>query len=210
MNKKTLNEFFFHIEDVLDVWAWHRVHPRAQSLDAVSKFRSTLSLLPDISRQYSPSVDYFLGLQSLLSKSSVASDPLIIPLRIQVSHPLLEETFHQAIRHFEAGRWAPAMNLLKSQDGAIDVLVGLEDACAAMGGSPSPPERYEYGKAKLTRVEFDMQLAMCRASQLIHTGDWHFKEAETGVPEDMMGRAQLAQDDYRSVSLLIGFDIAFI
>ena len=201
MNKQAVNELYFHIEEALDIWAWQRVYPDAQSPDAVSKFQSTLSSLPDIAREYSPSVDIFLGIQSLLSRSKVALDPLIIPLRIQVSHPSIEETFHEAVRHFEAGRWAPAMSLLKSQDAAIDVLAGLEDVHAA---SLPRGQREENGSARSWRVDFDVQLAMCQASQLLHTGDWHFKEAETGMAEDLMGRAQLAQDDYRSVFSLTG------
>ena len=200
MNKQDVKELYIHIEVALDVWAWQCAYPHERSPVVVSKFRSTLSFLSDVAHKYSPSVDIFLGIQSLLSRSKVASDPLVISLRIQVSHPPIEEVFHEAVRHFEAGRWAPAMSLLKSQDAAIDVLAGLEDVHAAIEGSSLPQEPRENVSARLWRVDFDMQLAMCRASQLLHTGDWHFKEAETGMAEDLMGRAQLAQDDYRSVS----------
>jgi hypothetical protein len=93
------------------------------------------------------------------------------------------------------------MSTLQSKDATIDVLIGLEDAyertAVAEADAHSPLERSEPGRARLIRTEFDMQLAMCRASQLICTGDRHFKEAETGMPEDMIGNAQLAQDDYR-------------
>jgi hypothetical protein len=206
MNKQAMRDLFFHVEEVLDIWTWHTAHTHAQANEAMSKFQSTLSYLPEMSRQYSPTVDFCLGLQSLLSKSSLTSDHRIIPLRIQVSRPPIEEAFHQAIRHFEAGQWALAMNLLNSQDSAIDVLVSLEEKYLAGESSSSSPRladhELEYGMARLTRREFDTQLAMCRASQLMHTGDCHFREAETGIAEDMMGRAQLAQDDYRLVSTI--------
>lgn len=202
MNKGDAENLLSQVDEVLSVWAWQHLHHRAGFLECVSLIRSTLSLLPQIARQSVHSNDIFRDLQLQLSKSTITSDPLILSLRIEAGHAALEDTLHQAIRHFEAGRWALAMSLLKSQDALIDVLVDVEDAyqnAAAVDSSWTPLEPFESGKANLTRVEFDMQLAMCRASQLIHTGDMHFREAETGVAEDMMGHAQLAQDDYRCV-----------
>jgi len=98
------------------------------------------------------------------------------------------------------------MNLLKSQDAAINVLIDLEGAykeAAAKDKFLPPLDLPESRNAALTRVEFDMQLAICHTSQLIHTGDLHFKDAETGMAEDMMGHAQLAQDDYRAALLCV-------
>jgi hypothetical protein len=201
MNKEDAQNLLSQVDEVLNIWTWQHAHHHAGFLECVSVLRSTLSLLPHFARQSGHSKVIFHGLELRLSKSAITPDPLILSLRIEACHVALEDTLHHAIRHFEAGRWAPAMSLLKSQDALIDVLVNVEDTyqkAAAMDSSWIPLEGFESGKASLTRIEFDMQLAMCRASQLIHMGDMHFREAETGVAEDMMGRAQLAQDDYRA------------
>jgi hypothetical protein len=214
MNQQDLNDFLSHFDEALDIWAWRCVHPNSGFLHADAIFRKTLSSLPDVVRQCSHPEDTFRHLQSLLAKSKVSSDPLLMPLRMVVSHFFLEKALHEAVRHFEAGRWAPAMSLLKSQDAAVSVLMELEDAyerAAAKDNSSSLLRGYELGTARLTRTDFDLQLAICQGSQLVHTGDWHFREAEVGMAEDMMGRAQLAQDDYRQVawipSLVLPFKI---
>jgi len=118
----------------------------------------------------------------------------------------MRDIFHQAVGHFEAGRWAQAMNLLYSKDSALDVLVGLENEYEANANSLTPStslldDGYDLGTARMLRADFAMQLAMCKGAQLIHTGDLHFSEAEAGEPEDLLARALLAQDDYRYVDL---------
>lgn len=123
-------------------------------------------------------------------------------IHIETQHAIFEDIFHEAIRHFEAGRWAPAMSLLKSKDSSIDVLVELEEKETERASDVDRVriwDNFELGRAKMVRKDFDMQLAMCRGAQLIHLGDLHFKEAETGEPEDFMAAALLAQDDYRLV-----------
>ena len=195
VNKQDVNTLFTRIDEALSIWAWRRAHPRLE-FSGEALFGTTLSsLLTLTDKGFQSQEIIFLRLQSLLSKSSVASDPLVMPLRIEMYHISFEETFHKAIRHFEAGRWAYAMSLLKSQDAAIDLAIGLEDAYKNKLNSHELHGLR--GNARLTRVEFDMQLAICSASQLIHTGDQHFKEAENCMAEEMMGHAQLAQDDYR-------------
>lgn len=201
-NKADAKTLLSQVDEVLNIWTWQHFHHRAGFLECTPVFRSTLSLLPHFARQSAHSRDIFHDLQLQLSKSVITSDPLILSLRIESCHVTLEDTLHQAIRYFEAGKWAPAMSLLKSQDGLIGVLVDMEETyikAAALDRSWTPFEGFECGRARLTRVDFDMQLAMCRASQLIYTGDEHFQQAETGDAEDMMGRVHLAQDDYRCV-----------
>jgi hypothetical protein len=200
MNKQDLNDFLSHLDEALDIWAWRCVHPNSGFLNADAIFRKTLSSLPDVIHQCYHPEDTFRRLQSLLAKSKASSDPLLMPLRMVISYFLLEKALHESIRHFEAGRWAQAMSLLKSQDAAVSVLMELEDTyerAAAKDNSSSLLRGYELGTARLTRTDFDLQHAICQGSQLIHTGDWHSREAEVGMAEDMMGRAQLAQDDYR-------------
>jgi hypothetical protein len=96
------------------------------------------------------------------------------------------------------------MSLLKSKDSELDVLVEFEEKNSnqniirddysqwGLSGESSGENR-----AGMLRRDFDMHMAMCKGSQLIHMGDLHFKEAMNGDPGDMMARALLAQDDYR-------------
>jgi hypothetical protein len=96
------------------------------------------------------------------------------------------------------------MSLLKSKDSELDVLVELEEKYANQNILKDDYSEWGFAggkcgenRAGMLRGDFDMHMAMCKGSQLIHMGDLHFKAAMNGDPDDMMARALLAQDDYR-------------
>ena len=147
------------------------------------------------------------GLEDNLFKvSRTVKDPLLRVIHLEISCTLMREIFHDCVRKFEDGKWVRAMSLLSSKESALDVLVGLEDTYEAAWadvsvdlGDRGLTSAYKLGDAKALSDEFAMLLAMCKASQLLHLGDMHFEEAESGEPEEVFARAVLAQDDYRWV-----------
>lgn len=147
------------------------------------------------------------GLQAKLSRRATStSDPLTIIIHIQISHIELQNIFHQAIHHFQAGRWAPALSLLKSKDSTFDVLISMEERLSrrkialkrfALWGIGRD---FEKGRAEMVRRKFEVQFAICKGSQLMHFGDIHFNEAMNGTPDDLAAKALLALDDYECVN----------
>lgn len=94
-----------------------------------------------------------------------------------------------------------AKGLLDGEEAALNAVVELESdyessmtaeeqgTCAMAG--------YKERRAHITQIEYQTYSLMCAGSQWLHTGDAHFQAAIAGDPDELYGRMQLAQDDYR-------------
>jgi len=202
--KQDVPQLVYLVEEAVLTWSWLFGHSQYQDADSAIQIRQAMSKLLDIKSPILSKQDILHGVQVKLARLvRSCKDPFVTAFYREVAHVLLEECFHKSVRLFEEGKWAPAMNLLQSKDSELDVLVEFEernfsesrrrDDYSKWGLSG---DKYEE-RAGMLRRDFDMHMAMCRGSQLIHTGDLHFKEAINGDPDDMMARALLAQDDYR-------------
>jgi hypothetical protein len=202
MVKKDIPQLLYQVEEALLTWSWLFEHSQYQQPESAVQLREAMSNLLTVNLVTLVRQDLLYGVQiKLMSLSRSCKDPFVAAFQLEVNHIILEECFHQSIRLFEEGRWAPAMSLLKSKDSELDVLLEHEEKNANQ--SPMRDDYSEWGlsgqenRAGMLRRDFDMHMAMCKGSQLIHMGDLHFKEAMNGDPGDMMTRALLAQDDYR-------------
>ncbi|KIM28747.1 hypothetical protein M408DRAFT_69128 [Serendipita vermifera MAFF 305830] len=215
MVKQDLPQVVYQMEEMVLNWTWLVDHPQYQTHDSIIQVREALGNLLNVHTPKLGRQDILQGVQNKIGRlSRSCKDPFISAFRLEVTHIIMEECFHQAIRLFEAGKWAPAMSLLQSKDSELDVLVELEERYFEQDGfkddySPwGVGDTYEQERAASKRRDFDLQMAMCKGSQLIHTGDLHFKDAMNGDPDDMMSRALLAQDDYRAaLGWITGHDV---
>jgi hypothetical protein len=188
------------MEEILESWSWLHARPEHHDMECSTRFREVFSSLVTSVPGGPGQHELLYKFQKIFSTTRrVCIDPFILALVGEVTNEILEECFHQAIRLYEAGKWAPSMSLLKSKDAELDVFVELEEKLER-----SSDENFSYwglgdgfGRAVDLRRDFSMQLAMCQGSQLLHLGDIHFKDALNGEPEDLLAGALLAQDDYR-------------
>jgi hypothetical protein len=204
MVKRDIPQLVYQVEEALLTWAWLFDHSQHQQSDSAIQFHEAMRNLLTVNSATLSRQEMLYGVQNKLTRlSHSCKDPFVAAFHLEVTHVILEECFHQSIRLFEEGRWAPAMSLLQSKDSELDVLVEFEENNSTRGLKRDEYSDWglsgdKYGRrAGMLRRDFDMQMAMCKGSQLIHTGDLHFKEAMNGDPDDMMARALLAQDDYR-------------
>lgn len=206
MVKRDIPQLAYQAEETILTWLWLFDRPRYQHHDSATQLRNTLSNILVSPNATLPKQDILHSVQKRVTKmSQTCSDPFVVAFGFEVSHAILEACFHQAIRLFEDGKWAPAMSHLKSKEAELDVLVEHEERQNKRHRASNDDDYsswgignlYEVGRAEALRNDFAMQLAMCKGSQLIHLGDIHFKDAMSGDPDDMLARALLAQDDYR-------------
>lgn len=216
---KDVLEILHHIDGAITTRIQLRASPAfPQSSKSTSDFQRVLvHMLSDGS--YATPVNRQLllrGLEDNLFKvSRTVKDPLLRVIHLEISCTLMREIFHDSVRQFEDGKWVRAMSLLSSKESALDVLVGLEDTYEAAWADVSVglgdcglTSAYKVGDARALSDEFAMLLAMCKASQLLHLGDMHFEDVESGEPEEVFARALLAQDDYRAaLSFVTGHDV---
>ncbi|KAG8800445.1 hypothetical protein FRC17_006876 [Serendipita sp. 399] len=131
-----------------------------------------------------------------------------------MTYAILESQLQQALKLFESGQWALAMSLLKSSEAELDVFLESEEKGAKKGVDDAEyakwgmSDYYLPGKAAMLKREYEIQLSICSATQLLNIGDRHFEDSMRQAPEDMMSYALLAQDDYRAaLGHVVGQDL---
>lgn len=195
-------ELLYRMEETLANWTWLYGRPEYHEGDCSTQFRNVFSEAITGGLGGPGKQDLAYKLEKFLKGiRRVCNDPFILALLAEVTHTILEEEFHQAVRLYESGKWAPAMSLLKSKDAELDAFVELEEKMENY-----PDENFlnwglsgGFGRAIDLRTDYNVQLSVCQAAQLLHLGDLHFKDALDGEPEDLLAGTLLAQDDYRYV-----------
>lgn len=194
-------EMMYRIDETLATWVWLFANAEFEDADCTDSFRQSLSTAIFDMISTETSANLLVKVQSKLQEvRRNCSDPFLLALLFEVSFEILHEGFHQAIRMYEAGRWANAMSLLRSREGELDVLVEQEEKLESIEEDFSDwglGDGFSFDRAEILRADYAMHLAICQGSQLMHSGDLHFKEALNGEAEELMARALLAQDDYR-------------
>lgn len=114
-------------------------------------------------------------------------------VRLNAVLTLAESKYTDATRMYESGAWARALNLLQSEDAALNSALELEYHV----GNKGYMEHGGATRGMFLRADYDLLLAQCRGHQAVKTGDDLFETSLRVAPEELLGWAQLAQDDYR-------------